>query len=124
MLLHETTISGVYQHQLKRAPTPREYQLSIQDPTCRSQHQLRCEESNPQVQDPACRQKTICPTCTNNLSQSVPINLYYQPCTSITHTTCTITSASTMHNTTCHNNLSHQPVSSIKSDLISWISCS
>jgi hypothetical protein len=59
-VLHETTISGVYQHQLKRAPTPREYQLSIQDPTCRSQHQLRCEESNPQVQDPTCRHKTIC----------------------------------------------------------------
>jgi hypothetical protein len=102
MLLHETTISEVYQHQQKRAPTPRDYQLSIQDPTCRSQHQLRCEESNPQLQDPSCRHKTIFPTCTNNLSQYVPINMYYKPCTSITHTTYTITSASTMHNTTCH----------------------
>jgi hypothetical protein len=48
-------------------------------------------------------------TSTCNLSQPVPINLYYQPCTSITHTTCTITGASTMHNTSYHHNLSHQP---------------
>jgi hypothetical protein len=53
--------------------------------------------------------QTVPTTCTTNLSQPVSINLYYKPCTSITHTTYTITSASTMHNTSSHNNLSHQP---------------
>jgi hypothetical protein len=42
---------------MKRVPTPREHQLSMQDLACVSQHQPRCEESNPRVQDPACRQK-------------------------------------------------------------------
>jgi hypothetical protein len=65
MCLHDTKILWVYQHQLKRAstqkkPTPREYQISIQNPTFMSQHQLG--EPNHQVQDPTYRQKEICPT--------------------------------------------------------------
>jgi hypothetical protein len=50
----QTTILGIYHHQLKRETTPKENQLSIQDSACRSQHQLKCEKSNPQVQDPSC----------------------------------------------------------------------
>jgi hypothetical protein len=47
---------------------------------------------------------------TNLYLSTVPINLYYQPCTSITHTTCTITSASTMHITIPHNHHQDQDV--------------
>jgi hypothetical protein len=32
----------------------------MQDSARRSQHQLRCEKSNPQVQDPSCGHKQIC----------------------------------------------------------------
>jgi len=49
-------------------------------------------------------------TSTYNMSQPVPINMYYQPCTSITHTTCTITSASTLHITIPHNHHQYQDV--------------
>jgi hypothetical protein len=43
-------------------------------------------------------------------TKPVPTTMYinHQPCTKPVPTICTNTSTSTMHNTTCHNNLSHQ----------------
>jgi hypothetical protein len=61
-------------------PTEKEHQLQkstksqIQDSACRSQHQLRCEDSSPQVQDLSCRQKTICPTVKNVLKYFLKIH--------------------------------------------------
>jgi hypothetical protein len=76
-MLQETKISGFISTNSQ-----------FQDLACISQHQPRCDESNPQVQDTACRKKEIC--------QTVP-------------TVYTKTSASNMHNTTyLHLNLSHQ----------------